>query len=89
MFFFPYVGRNLDINQFCFNYNEKEKRGPDINYFPTGVSKAPVTWEYYDKKIPLEFKAGFLGVEQDEHNLTLRSAIGWYIEEVENENQKK
>jgi len=84
MFFFPYVGEDLVLNNYCFNYDINEKRGPDVVDFPAGISVAPVKWDYLGQEIPLQFKAGFVGIEQDEKELTLKSVIGWYIEEPPN-----
>ena len=32
--------------------------GPDINYFPNGLSEAPVVWSYLGTKIDLMFRSG-------------------------------
>jgi len=54
-------------------------RGPDVQDLPSSVVTAPVMWEYLDKKIPLEFKSGFLGVEQREDG-AVAPCLGWYIQ---------
>jgi len=53
--------------------------GPDCEDFPKGLASAPVQWDYNGKSIPLKFKAGFVGCEQDGHTGTVRPVIGWLI----------
>lgn len=43
------------------------------------MSRAPVEWEYYGEKIPLEFNAGFIGAAQDAQTLEITPNVGWYI----------
>ena len=45
----------------------------------TGVLSAPVSWDYLGQKLPLEFRAGFVGAEQRPDG-TVAPAIGWYIQ---------
>ena len=54
-------------------------RGPDLESIPTGVLSAPVSWDYLGQKLPLEFRAGFVGAEQRPDG-TVAPAIGWYIQ---------
>jgi len=53
-------------------------RGPDIDAIPTGVLRAPVSWNYFGQQLSLEFHAGFVGAEQRPDG-TIAPAIGWYI----------
>jgi len=54
-------------------------RGPEPESIPTGVLSAPVSWNYLGQKLPLEFRAGFVGAEQRPDG-TVAPAIGWYIQ---------
>ena len=42
------------------------------------MCSAPVTWEHVGKKIPLEFRAGFVGVKQRKDG-AVTPDIGWFI----------
>jgi len=53
--------------------------GPDCEDFPSGMSAAPVSWEYFGEKLPLEFNAGFVGATQDPTTMQIRPAVGWFI----------
>merc|ERR1712146_574446 len=59
--------------------------GPDCEDFPSGMSAAPVSWEYLNETLPLNFNAGFVGATQDPVTLQIRPAIGWYITRAEPE----
>ena len=56
--------------------------GPDLESIPTGVLSAPVSWDYLDQKLALEFRAGFVGAEQRPDG-TVAPAIGWYIQHTD------
>lgn len=47
--------------------------------FPSGLSRAPFTWHYYESQIPMELLGGFVGISQDPRTLAIRPAIGWAI----------
>jgi hypothetical protein len=47
--------------------------------FPSGLAKAPFSWEYYELSYEMEFLSGFLGVRQDPEDLFLRPEIGWVV----------
>ncbi len=49
---------------------------------PSGLGKAPFTWQYYEQTFSMEFVAGFVGIKQDDQGF-LRPEIGWVI--LENE----
>merc|ERR1711884_742391 len=53
--------------------------GPDCSDFPGGLATAPVTWDYLGRPMQLEFKAGFLGAEQDQESGVIRPLVGWFI----------
>jgi hypothetical protein len=56
--------------------------GPTTEQFPSGLSKAPFIWKYFDRHFDMEFLGGFVGVAQDEETLTLRPEIGWAVREA-------
>jgi hypothetical protein len=57
--------------------------GTDVNHFPSGLSKTPFKWTYFETKYQMEFLGGFVGVRQDEETLALRPEIGWAIREAQ------
>jgi hypothetical protein len=93
--FFPYLtSRYVKENRFAFvpydaetfaavNNNSRNSRssssGPDVNFFPEGMSMAPVTWSYFNRDIPLEFKSGFICAKQDPITKAITPELGWYI----------
>jgi hypothetical protein len=52
--------------------------GPDIRNIPGGMCSAPVTWVYFGEKIPLQFRAGFVGAAQREDG-AFTPDMGWFI----------
>jgi hypothetical protein len=56
--------------------------GPTTEQFPSGLSKAPFRWNYFDRSFDMEFLGGFVGVAQDQETLTLRPEIGWAVREA-------
>jgi hypothetical protein len=85
--FFPYlIGTQERSNPFAYvPYDEKtfsvvhKRPGPDVNFFPSGLSKVSVTWAYFDQEIPLEFNSGFLCAKQDPTTKAISPVICWYI----------
>eukprot|EP01052_Picozoa_sp_SAG31_P017614 SAG31_NODE_1213_length_9359_cov_4.298164_9_plen_265_part_00 len=57
----------------------EEFGGPDCEDFGSGMSCAPVEWDYLGQSVPLDFNAGFVGATQDPHTLQIRPAVGWFI----------
>jgi hypothetical protein len=55
--------------------------GPTMDAFPTGLSRAPFSWNYLHTVIPMVFTGGFVGVSQDSATGAIRPAIGWAIGE--------
>jgi hypothetical protein len=53
--------------------------GPDCEDFGSGMSSAPVTWNYLGKEMNLDFNAGFVGAVQDAKTLQIRPQISWFI----------
>jgi hypothetical protein len=85
--FFPYLtGSQQRANPFaCIPYDAKtfsvvhKRPGPDVNFFPSGLSTVSVIWACFNKEIPLEFNSGFLCAKQDPTTKAISPAIGWYI----------
>lgn len=45
---------------------------------PTPLTRAPLVWQYVGRSIPLQFAAGFVGVQQDADG-SVRPAQGWVV----------
>lgn len=58
--------------------NMSKARGPNVTTLPTGLCKAPVTWNYLGEAIPLELWSGFVGVTYDD-NGAIRPVVGWFV----------
>ena len=58
--------------------------GPAIDWFPTGLARAPLLWVFPHLKVEfdMELLGGFIGVAQDAQTLCLRPEIGWAIRQV-------
>jgi hypothetical protein len=56
--------------------------GPSPDAFPSGLARAPFVWEYLNRKFPMEFLGGFVGVNQNAATLTLRPELGWVVREA-------
>jgi hypothetical protein len=54
-------------------------QGPDCQDFPSGVSEAPVLWDYLGEEIKLKFVSGFVGATQDPETLTISPHVGWFV----------
>jgi len=80
-----YEGRGSNASPATKNW--KSSRGPDVGDFPKGMAVAPVEWKYLGADIPVELKAGFVGVAQDPETLALRPALNWCM--VEKGKEKK
>lgn len=74
--FFPYYrpepDEDLEVNNWF-----RGGSGLIEGHVPTGISVVPFVWEYFERHIPMELLAGFVGMAQDEGTLALRPAIGW------------
>lgn len=53
--------------------------GPTTSEFPSGLSRVPVEWRYFDQSTPMEFLSGFVGIEQCPKSSALRPSIGWAV----------
>lgn len=75
---FPYVTRHysktLEPNS---DIAWSSHVGPPLASFPNGLSLAPFIWDHYEKKIPMQFAAGFIGVSHAAGDV--RPAIGWAV----------
>ena len=79
---FPYLtrGRNPWI--------EMEAEGPfsgaTTDSFPSGLSRAPFVWEYFESEYQMQFVGGFMAVKQDPKTFALRPELGWAVVEASN-----
>ena len=64
-------------------------QGPDCAAFGTGMSAAPVEWNYLGRDIPLEFNAGFVGATQDPDTRAIQPQVAWYITNKPKEDPNK
>ena len=64
-------------------------QGPDCADFGSGLSSAPVEWDYNGQSIKLEFNSGFIGAVQCPETLQIRPQVGWYITRAVRESQKQ
>ncbi len=84
--FFPYITRGggpaSHRNQYITEEAHTLYSGLTTDSFPSGLSKAPFTWFYYNEVFKMEFLAGFVGMEQDTDSLALRPEIGWAVRET-------
>merc|ERR1712217_931074 len=53
--------------------------GPDCEDFGSGMSSAPVEWDFNGHMVYLDFNAGFVGAVQDLETLQIRPQISWFI----------
>ncbi|PYM26399.1 MAG: hypothetical protein DMD78_04310 [Candidatus Rokuibacteriota bacterium] len=53
--------------------------GPTTNAFPSGLSRAPFRWQYFEESYEMEFVGGFVGVRQELATLALHPEIGWAV----------
>jgi hypothetical protein len=61
----------------------KGAEGIKLSNVPTGLSLAPVEWQYYDTLLSLQFKSGFIGVAQDPATKCVSPEVGWVIQRSE------
>jgi hypothetical protein len=74
--FFPYVGSDNSKNKYigtCPSYH-----GNTLSSFNQSISKVPFIWDYFDKKYPMEFVGGLVGITQDDLGC-VRGAFGWAV----------
>merc|ERR1711972_456266 len=69
-------GRNVERYGMC---APKGVQGPDCADFPNGLGGAPVLWDCNGTQIELQFKAGFVGAEQDQTTGVVKPVVGWLI----------
>lgn len=58
----------------------KDRVGVPVENFPRRMSSAPVTWEYFNRFIPLAFRAGCVGFTKSDVGIT--PVMGWAVVEV-------
>jgi len=67
------------INSMVKNETKWQQHGPTHDALPSGLSKVPFKWFYYEQEFEMEFIGGFTGVSQN--GLTLRPELGWAVKE--------
>ncbi|MEL6180906.1 MAG: DUF4419 domain-containing protein [Myxococcota bacterium] len=75
--FFPYLGD--DVDQHWVNPWFTREDYTELQHLPSGLTRAPFTWDYFETLFPMEFVSGFVGVTQDPATLTLRPHISWAV----------
>lgn len=81
--FFPYIdGKRSPYSDLAWAESvlHGDFDGASTHSFSSGVSKVPFKWDYLDKKIDMEFLAGFVGFSQGE-GAAIRPEIGWAVRE--------
>ncbi len=85
--FLPHLGKDATPNPYCVPYDPKRnnyttyfgeeevQRGPRTAEYRNGMTWAPVTLDH----LPLEFRAGLIGVAIDPATSTLSPVSGWFI----------
>jgi hypothetical protein len=58
----------------------RDPRGLALNEIPTGFSIVPVQWQCNGNSIPLQFRAGFIGVTQDPETKYISPEVGWVLQ---------
>lgn len=76
---FPYI-QDWHTKQYTVrNVRMRDWRdGPANDKFPSGVSKVPFLWKYFEQQFEMEFLGGFVGVAQNEAGV-IYPAIGWGV----------
>lgn len=75
---FPYLRQGEELVKNPYLVEAAHANGPTSDQFPSGLSCAPVMWEYHGSRIPMHFLGGFFGISQAE-DLTLQPDIGWAV----------
>ena len=60
-----------------------EEPGTRTGTLPSGISKVPINWVYFDTLIPLELLSGFFGIEYIESKDAVRPILGWVVAKAE------
>ena len=76
--FFPFLRDGKENWAADWYSKSKRNRGPDPIKFPTGISIAPIIWDYFGTRYDYQFVAGMIGssVTEEKH---LTPTIGWYV----------
>ncbi|KAJ3424002.1 hypothetical protein M0812_29634 [Anaeramoeba flamelloides] len=82
---FPYKNSQTR-NPYCKNFDFEISLEPSIRNglkrsdFPSGMSKVPFVWEYYNQEFEMDFYSGFTSLLQEEKdNGAIRTNIGWIV----------
>ncbi|XP_070532260.1 uncharacterized protein [Ptychodera flava] len=81
---FPYLQKygSFAQNEYVDKWSVREIFfGVTTDRFPSGLSKAPFVWEYFEQKFEMQFIGGFMAVSQDHETLALRPELGWAVVE--------
>jgi hypothetical protein len=66
-------------NSFLGQTNIQQMGGLKSDVLPSGLSSAPLTWQYLDRELPMQLISGFVGMSQDKDTCALRPEIGWAV----------
>ena len=86
--FFPYLASRKASQGLRRNpYLEKDDErsffgGMTSNEWPSGLSKVPLSWLYYDQIYEMEMLAGFAAYSQDKDTRAVRPRISWAVRDV-------
>ena len=72
-----YVQQGLDALRTSDSW--EMEAGGAVNKYPSGLSQAPVTWNYHGIELDMKFVAGFIGFQQNSKTLEIVPNLGWLI----------
>jgi hypothetical protein len=79
---FPYLqDERQGPQRNIFNYSKNFGGGITLSEIPSGISNAPVTWEYLGVEHNMVFTSGFYGYLYDPTSHTLSPEISWIVYE--------
>jgi len=84
---FPYIGHDVPstVNPLAFGKCIAPPRkslsgwGTSPSQYPSGISRAPFTWDVLGTKYDMNFAGGFFGVSQDPETGAVRAEVGWAV----------
>lgn len=74
--------KNPHLTKWAGGFDEYFGGGPKTEEIPSGLSKVPFVWQYFEDRYDMHFLGGFVGIAQDAATLTVRPAIGWGVQDV-------
>jgi hypothetical protein len=83
---YPYLWTKKTLQRSDYLNQEPGNKNLRMNYLtssmlPKGTSSVPFTWKYYGTSFPMNFMAGFMGLNQDIETKAIRTTIGWAVVE--------